>query len=372
MGRLKLNQSLNKKSDSFLEKLNSEMHYKSELSSNAMTFDWLEEIEFAVPYIDNIVRNPKVALIKEEDVVKIEKAKKISVESIKNLSKNTHFIEKIDAVTNEVQPSKILIERSEETYNTYDNRFIYTLIDRLSRFMIKKERQLDNLEIKDDKTLEYAGTTTTGDEKINIELKITGNVIPKDNAKSIEKELTEIKARIKHINDFILSWKSSEFIKSLQSERASFVTSPIKKTNVILKNPNFQVANKLWGFFQLYDEDDVNSKDNLDTDGDNLIKGIMDDAFLMNYYVLDSMSTSKREQKNKLAEYAIVMINQQIQRIISILTNKGFKVNDQEILELISEAIKNNKKKTVVNSADVKNKFKEALDEYLENINKYL
>lgn len=373
MADLTLNEKLNTKSDIFIEKLDSKLHYKSEASSNATTFDWLDEIEFAVPYIDNIIRNPKVALIREEDVVKIEKAKKITVASVKDLSKHTHFIEKIDEKTMEVQPSKILIERSEETFNTYDNRFIYTLIDRMSRFMAKKEYLIENLEIKDDKLLEYAGATIAGEEKINIELKITSNIIPKNNENNLEKELAEIKLRMKKINEFILSWKYSEMLQSLQNARVPFVTPPIKKTNVILKNPNFQVANKLWGFFQLYDDNDnVDAKDNLETDGDNLIRGLMDDAFLMNYYVLDSMSISKKVQKEKLAEYAVIMLNQQIQRIISLLTNNGIKITDQEILDLITTAIKNNKIKSVADSTEVKNKFKNAFDEYLEKAKKYL
>lgn len=373
MTKFALNQKLNDNSNTFIDKLNSELHYKSELSSNAMNFDWLDEIEFAVPYIDNIVRNPKVALIREEDVVKVEKAKKISVASIKNLAKNTHYIDKIDEVTNDVTPSKVLIERSEETFNTYDNRFIYTLIDRISRFMGQKEHLLDNLIIKDDKLLEYAGTSRVNEEKINIELKITSNTIPNEKSKSIEKELEEIRKRMKYINDFILSWKYSEFYTSLQEDRVPFVQPPIRKTNVILKNPNFQVANKLWGFFQLYDDTEAQGKKgNIDTSGDDLLKGIMDDAFLMNYFVLDSISVSKRQQKAKLADYAIIMIHQQIQRILDMLRSKGFKVTDEEILDLIAKAMKKKQTKTVADNTDVKNVFKDALDEYFENVKKIL
>lgn len=63
------------------------MYYQSDFSSDSFDFNWVDEIEFACPYLDNIVTNPKVALIKEEDVVKIEKAKKVSVASIKTYLK---------------------------------------------------------------------------------------------------------------------------------------------------------------------------------------------------------------------------------------------------------------------------------------------
>ena len=45
-----------------------------------------------IPYIDNIFRSPNRFIVNEEEVVKIEQAKKITVETIKHLSKNTNFI----------------------------------------------------------------------------------------------------------------------------------------------------------------------------------------------------------------------------------------------------------------------------------------
>ena len=191
MAKLELNKKLNDKSDTFIQKLSSEMFYQADFSSNFLEFKWIDEIEYACPYIDNIFTNPKVALVREEDVVKVERAKKISVSSIKDLSRHTHYIEKIDETTQEVTPSKILIERSEETFNTYENKFIFTLIYNLSRFIMKKEKELENIKVKDEKVLEYAATTHNGEEKINIELKITANEVPdsekdRKNIKSIE------------------------------------------------------------------------------------------------------------------------------------------------------------------------------------------
>ena len=110
------------------------MHFKSESENDSLNFEWLDKLEVTNPYIDNLVRNPKLALITESDVVKIEKAKKVSIETIKNLSKHTEYIDKLDPVTEEVQPSKLLITRGEETYNTYENRFIFTLIHKLDKF----------------------------------------------------------------------------------------------------------------------------------------------------------------------------------------------------------------------------------------------
>ena len=367
-------ENLKEKSEQFMQKINSEMHYKSELASDSISFAWVNEIEFACPYIDNIIRNPKLSLINEDDIVKIEKARKVTVESVKDLSKHTHFIEKIDAVTNEVHPSKILVLRREETFNTYENRFIYTLVTNLSRFMMRKEALLEGFETKNDKVLEYAASTNNGSDKVNIEIKIGSKEMPKGkNGNDFENEIDSIRERVKKIKDYTNNWSRSEFITSIEKAHAAFVISPIRKTNMILKNPNFQIAMKLWEFLQNYDNNDnESSKESLDTEGDSILKEILDDSFLMDYFVLDSVSSSKRDQKEKLYKYAVIMINQQIRRVISLLLNSGIEISDEEILNMISSEIKDEKSKRLTNSTDVKKKFQNVMDEYLERTQDYL
>lgn len=366
--KLSIDEALNEKSEKFMNSMASEMHFQSELISDMMAVDWLIEIETACPYIDNIIRNPKLALINEDDVVKIEKAKKITVESVRDLSKHTHYIDKIDEVTNEIKPSKILIMRREETYNTYENRFIYTIISNLSRFITEKEKLLENFESKSDKELEYAATTNNGCDRLDIQLKIGSKELPKGQSNSdFQKAIDDIKARVKKIRYYLSAWVRSEFITSLEKAHVSFVIPPIRKTNVILKNPNFQFAMKLWVFLQnYYNNDEEGTTDSLDTTGDDLLKGLLDDAFLIGYYVLDSISSSKKEQKEKLAKYGVIMINQLIQRIIALLLNSGIKISDEELLAMITNGIKDGRNKRLVGSADVKNKFKDAMEEYLE------
>jgi hypothetical protein len=159
---------------------------------------------------------------------------------------------------------------------------------------------------------------------------------------------------------------------SLDRAHVARVFPPIRKTNMILKNPNFQIAMKLWEFLQHYFEiDSDGSADGLDTSGNDLLKGVLDDAFLMNYYVLDSISSSKKEQKEKLSRYAVIMIKHQLQRAVSLLLNNGIKITDEEILNLVSGELKSEKSKRLAGSDDVKKKFKNAMEEYLERTQNY-
>ena len=122
----------------FRKKLASEMSYKSTYNGDALSFDWIDIVEEACPRLDIIARNAKVALVQEANVELIEKAKRITVESVKDLARHTNYINKFDEATQSVEPGKILDIRNEETFNIYENRFLHTLIYILDRFVYER------------------------------------------------------------------------------------------------------------------------------------------------------------------------------------------------------------------------------------------
>ena len=130
-----IDEVVKKKKNKFLKSLESSMYFKSVFSGDSLSFEWIDQIEFACPYLDIIVRNPKLTLIKEERVVNVEKSKKVTVESIKDLSRHTNYISKYDEKNNYIEPSKILNIFNEETYNIYENRVLYTLIKQVDSFI---------------------------------------------------------------------------------------------------------------------------------------------------------------------------------------------------------------------------------------------
>lgn len=360
------------RTDIFLKKLGSEMFFKSDYEGNLVSFDWVDIIEEACPYIDIIVRQPKIALIREENTVKIEKSKKITVASIKDLSKHTEYINKVDKKTKSVEPKKILDVRNEETYNIYENRFLYTLIDSLLKFVLEKEELLNNFELSDDKVLEYSAKTVTDFEKIDIELKVTSETLPTAKVdKKIKDEIKKIKARIKRIKEYISSWQRSEMYKALDKAHVSFIKPPIKKTNIILKNPNFRIAVKLWEYLLKF-EDDEDTKENDTDNGNDVLKGFLDHSFLIDYLVLDSLVPSKREQKKKMAKNAVLLLKEEIRRIVDLLLSVGIEITDEELLNMIAKEIKKDKSERLVGIDDVKKKFKNAMEEYLERAQEYL
>ena len=358
------------KRNKFLKSLESNMYFKSVFSGDSLSFEWIDQIEFSCPYLDIVVRNPKLTLIKEERVVNVEKSKKVTVESIKDLSRHTNYISKYDKENNYVEPSKILNVFNEETYNIYENRFLYTLIKQIEKFVLKKEDELKNFILCDSKLLEYSATSKTDYERVNIELRINSESFPnnKPNPK-IEEELKIAKVRIKRIKDYVRSWNNSELFKELERLHITFVNPPIKKTNIILKNPNFQIAVRLWDYLQKYDMLERNLlRPDVEQTGKNPLQVFIDHSFLIDYFVLDSISKKKKEQKEKMSKYAVLLLVEEIQRTISLLKNMGIDIDEESILNMVAKNLKDQKNEKLIGVEDVKKKFKNAMDEYLERM----
>ena len=133
--------------DRYIKETKSNFDAKHNIQEIEIDYSWVDTIEEAIPAIDNIIRNPRRFIVSEEDVVRIEKTKKISLESIKDLAVHTNYIQEVDD-DGFVKPIKLLNIFKEETIDLYENRFIYTLITTLNRFVEEqltyKEQSADN------------------------------------------------------------------------------------------------------------------------------------------------------------------------------------------------------------------------------------
>ena len=110
--------------DLFLNNMNSILSVKTDYEKKEYDYKWIDMIDETLPYLDNILRNPKRFIINEEEVVQVEKSKKVTVESIIHLTQHTNYIQKIED-NGDVKPSKILNINKEESLDTYENRFIF-------------------------------------------------------------------------------------------------------------------------------------------------------------------------------------------------------------------------------------------------------
>ena len=73
-----------------------------------------------------------------------------------------------------------------------------------------------------------------------------------------------------------------------------------------------------------------------------------------------------------MSKYAIVMLSEEIKRIVDLLLSCGIKITEEEIMKLVAQELKDDKSDRLVGADDVKKKFKSAMDEYIERTQEYL
>lgn len=214
---------------------------------------WVEEIEACIIPLDNIIRVPRKFIVQEEEIVPIERARKITNESIRHLAQHTNMIAKVEG--DDVTPNQILNVFREESYEVYENRFVFTLMQNLVRFIDVRYNVLFNISDDDNMaSLKMESDFTRGREKIQYKLEISAQSAGSDieGEAGLEGENATAFQRIERVKRIINEYANSSFMKELRN--CVPVRPPIMRTNAIQKNPNFRACLKLWQFIQSYNE----------------------------------------------------------------------------------------------------------------------
>ncbi len=343
-----------KKITKFSASLKSQYSLASNYEKVEADFAWLDIMEDTIMYLDNILRNPNRFIINEEEVVNVEKARRVTVESIKHLARNTSMIQKIEG-NGDVKPSKILNINKDENYNTYENRVIYTLIKNMQMFIDMKKRDLITKSYtKDSKKSEYHGTSRVGAEVVDISVSMASksNVTSeygKNNDLSVEQRIDKLELQVADLT-------RTDVYKLLDKANVARVTPPIKKTNLILKNTNFQYAMKLWNYLQTYVDNGNKTTKSSSTIKENInVKNMFDDVFLLNYLIVNSLGANKQELKaEKNKELVETLTNNMITKIVEINSDLPM----EELQKIIGDKI-----------AVIRNKKEASIEEIQQKLN---
>ena len=358
----------------FQEKTNSTLRVETKRKIASKDTEWLDVIENTIPYIDNIFRKPNRFIVNEEEIVKIEQTKKVTVETIKHLSKNTNLIQTIDEKTGDVTPSKLLNVRKEESYNTYENRLIYTLVQNTRLFIKKKTDELlksinaENEQDDEDKNstkLEYNATSEVKDEKVNVQVKLNSEIDPNGDESKDKNQM--ILDRIQEVKNKLDIVSNAEPYKVIDKLHITLVKEPIRKTNVVLKNVNFQYAMKLWSYLrENFDEMGLENADedkNYNDQGE--LKQYIDETFLLQYLAMKTIDEDKVENEITYEELKEKMVEQMLEKIVdmenndetenvkNVLQNKENNLLNIDLDKLEVQIINKNYFKLIINKQNV-------------------
>lgn len=211
--------------------------------------EWVKAIEEAMPALQKVVMNPRKFIEEEREVVNIAMARNIAPESIQHLLQHSNMIDQLNE-DGTVIPNRILNVYKEESYNTYENRFISTLIWELQRFINKRFNVIfENSKDERGTFFEMESLIDNYTETISykLEIKIREKQTDIDNEEENMGIFTRISQIHRQINDLAVSGFMTEMRKY------PLVRHPIVKTNAIGKNMNYRACHKLWNYIHDYD-----------------------------------------------------------------------------------------------------------------------
>ncbi len=207
---------------------------------------FLDTLEAAYPAFSKIAKNPKSSIKYEEDIVLVEKARKINGQTVKHLSSHSELVREVKE--DNVIPSKILTSFAEEDLAIYENRVYKTLVNNIVRFLTRRQSMLeDALEANQIDEISYNNVldlTTNDKVEFNLSIKVK---------KGLNKESStgeEVLRRTENLLTAYKSLKSTPFMKNLA--KAKDVHPPLMKTNIILHNADFKIVYNTWIFMERY------------------------------------------------------------------------------------------------------------------------
>lgn len=358
------------KTKKFIDAAESTLKVQTDKKCVTRDVEWMDMMEEVIPHLDSIFRSPNRFIANEEEIVKIEQARKVSVETIKHLSKNTNFIQTVDEKTGDVIPSKLLNVRKEESYDTYENRLIYTLIQNMKFFINKRKTSLmeslgleNNDENKDNKQLEYNAKSKLNDEDVDINVSISSKLDSqgKDSQEKNKNMLERIEAIEKKITDV----ESADVYKIIDKLHITLVREPIRKTNVVLKNVHFQYAMRLWEFLKdNFDEETNSTEENKDYMDNGQLKKMMDEAFLLQYLVMKTLDEDEMEKQDTQKQVKAIVIEQMLDKMLDL----DEEITEEQLQQMVAEKYEVIKYKKMAVLQDIQKIFKKNIEQYEEMV----
>lgn len=358
------------KSKKFIDSAESTLKVQTDKKYVTRDVEWMDMMEEVIPHLDSIFRTPNRFIANEEEIVKIEQARKVSVETIKHLSKHTNFIQTVDQETGDVIPSKLLNVRKEESYDTYENRLIYTLIQNMKFFINKRKTSLmesmgieNKDENKDNKQLEYNAKSKLNNEDVDINVSISSKLDSqgKDSQEKNKNMLERIEAIEKKITDV----ESADVYKIIDKLHITLVKEPIRKTNVVLKNVHFQYAMRLWEFLKdNFDEEMNSTEENKDYMDNGQLKKMMDEAFLLQYLVMKTLDEDEMEKQDTQKQVKAIVIEQMLDKMLDL----DEEITEEQLQQMVAERYEVIKYKKMAVLQDIQKIFKKNIEQYEEMV----
>lgn len=223
------------------------------LNEKVIDMEWVTAIEDTLPYIERAIDEQRRFIVENNEVYRIDKAKIINKDSVKHLIQHTNYIDSIDD-DGRVTPNKVLTIEREDSFETYENRFLITLIETALDFVGDKYRKMVNAPTDTFDKVEMERDMVMNNQHITFKFEYSNEV--KD-AKADDLDVKDFEKlsdfdRVRRIREKLNSFLNTEMMQALK--KCIRVKPPINRTNLMVKNPNYKAGLDLFNYLYAYNK----------------------------------------------------------------------------------------------------------------------
>lgn len=314
---------------------NNTLQQKNRILHKVVDERWLTVVEEGVQAIFNIVDKPRRFIATTEEVVPVALAKKITSESVRHLSQNTQFINMNPA--GEIQPTHVLNVTTEESFDLYENRFVYHLIQRLFTF-VDKRTDVIFWSTGDETCNTMSMESKVDDAYEEISYKVEMTIKNRQSYVENDTDNMDVFKRIDRVRRMSRTLRSSAFCDIMSG--CAKVHSPIQRTNLMMKDPDYRTCYKLWQFIENYDEVGytIEAQDTaLEFDEEYLVQMYIN--MITNYTVFKSLLESDPRKMTEIATKKRKPVKPKFVKKIQEEIVDDYNIEDVEIRQVFVEEV---------------------------------
>lgn len=296
----------------------------------------LKMVEDGLVAIDTITRDPKQFLKVNHEIIPVELAKKTGTDSIKHLSSHSHLISRVDE-DGMVVPTRILTGLADDNWHLYENIFVKSLILNLATFFDRRFSEfLDEIDYSSLTKLQNKSVFNVKNSKVIFDMKL--DIINDNFNKDDLAKMDEVFRRVAWIKRTLGRVYGSAFMKKLADARP--IVGSIKRTNIITKQPNYNICYHLWNFISNYEGMVVDFRvERIPIEYSDKYKKKMNKAIMYMYSAVDACQKDNEKYNEALKKSLnLVVHNTKLKKIQDVMdNNKNVEVREKIDPLLFSE-----------------------------------
>ncbi len=221
--------------------------------------EWVKEIEKGLEFVEKAIKEERQFIRTNGEIVPIEKAKKVSRDSVSHLARHSNMITHIPEDPNAtLVPDSIFMVEKLNDYTVYENRFLYMLLCYLRDFIELRIQKITDIRMT--YICDFELKRSNASKKRNMDFQTIYHEERKDNPYPIDNEdAKNVLQRVFDCQQIVTMLLNTNLM--VEVSKAPMIKPPIVKTNVLKMNNNFKNALALYDYIVNYNKDGYTSKE---------------------------------------------------------------------------------------------------------------